>query len=80
MTLPLPVPTAIAVYITIWWIVLFAILPLGVTSQHESPDTQVQGADPGAPVAPKLLMKAGLTTLVSTVVFAGLMVYIAWAG
>ena len=32
----------------------------------------VPGTEPGAPVAPKLLMKAGITTLVSAVVFAGI--------
>ncbi|MFV0280960.1 MAG: DUF1467 family protein, partial [Rhodoblastus sp.] len=60
-----------------WWVVLFAILPLGVRSQHENEDGRPMGTDPGAPVAPRLLMKAGLTTLVSAALFAGLMAYIA---
>ena len=64
-------PIGIAIYLTVWWTVLFAILPLGVTSQHES-DEMVPGTEPGAPVAPKLLMKVGLTTVVSAVVFAGI--------
>ena len=29
------VTTAIATYLIIWWVVLFAILPLGVKSHHE---------------------------------------------
>ena len=62
---------SIAIYLTVWWTVLFAILPIGVKSQHES-DEMVPGTEPGAPVAPKLLMKAGITTLVSAVVFAGI--------
>jgi predicted secreted protein len=60
-----------------WWIVLFAILPFGVRSQHESGD-YLQGTDPGAPVAPKLAMKAVITTIVSAVLFAGLYAYIEW--
>jgi len=47
---------AVAVYFTMWWIVLFAILPLGVRSLHEEGDTP-EGSDPGAPVAPMLLKK-----------------------
>jgi predicted secreted protein len=74
MTLPLPVATAIAVYITIWWITLFVVLPLGIRSQHESDDPAIAGTDPGAPVAPGLLWKAGITTLVSAILFAALMV------
>ena len=80
MTLPVPIPMALAIYFTMWWIVLFAILPLGVRSQHENEEGLLLGTDPGAPIAPKLLMKAGLTTLVSAVLFAALMAYIAWQG
>jgi predicted secreted protein len=80
MSLPLPIPTAIAIFITIWWITLFAILPLGVKSQHEDDRGRFLGTDPGAPIAPRLLMKAGVTTVVAAVIFAGLMAYIAWQG
>ena len=34
MTLPM----GIATFFTMWWIVLFAILPFGVRSQHEEAD------------------------------------------
>jgi predicted secreted protein len=70
-------PMAVAVYFTIWWIVLFAVLPFGVKSQHEagaSPGLPT-GADPGAPVAPMLARKALWTTLISAVLFAGLYAY-----
>jgi predicted secreted protein len=79
MQLPVATPTAIAIFVTIWWIVLFAVLPFGVRSQHEEPD-RLLGTDPGAPVAPRLAMKALATTLLSIVVWAGLMAYIAWMG
>ncbi len=62
--------TAIAIYFVIWWIVLFAVLPWGIRSQHES-GTVVQGSDPGAPAAPKLKQKLIWTTMVAALVFAG---------
>jgi len=68
---PFSTPIAIAIFITIWFTVLFAVLPFGVRSQHEAGDF-VPGTDPGAPVAPRLLVKALWTTLISAVVFAAL--------
>jgi predicted secreted protein len=62
-------PTAIAIYFLIWWVVLFAILPWGVRSQHESGAVE-PGTDPGAPAIPKLGKKLIWTTVVSFAVFA----------
>ncbi len=68
-------PLGLAIYFTMWWVVLFAVLPFGVRSQHESGD-YAQGTDPGAPVAPRLLIKAAVTTVISAVIFAGLWYFI----
>ncbi len=65
----------IAIYFTMWWIVLFAVLPFGVRSQHEGED-YAGGTDPGAPIAPRLLLKLGITTAVTAVLFAMLWAYI----
>jgi predicted secreted protein len=65
----MPVTTAIAVFFLIWWIVLFAVLPWGVRSQHEG-DEIVPGTDPGAPLLPQLFRKLIWTTGVSAVIFA----------
>ena len=73
--LPVSTPMALAIYFTVWFIVLFAVLPWGVRSQHEEGE-YAQGTDPGAPVAPKLLAKALWTTLISAIIFAGLMAYL----
>ncbi|MEL7543518.1 MAG: DUF1467 family protein [Pseudomonadota bacterium] len=59
---------AIAIYFVLWWTVLFAILPLGVRSQDED-GSVVPGTEPGAPIAPRLLFKALLTTVVSAAIF-----------
>lgn len=54
--------TGIASYIIIWWVVLFAVLPLGVRSQLEDDEVQ-PGSEPGAPIAPNLLKKALITSI-----------------
>ena len=67
--MPFPIPLALAIYVTIWWIVLFAVLPLGVRSVDEAGEERPEGADPGAPVAPLLAKKAALTTVLAAIVF-----------
>ncbi len=78
-SLPIPAALAVAVYLTIWFTVLFAVLPIGVHSQSESGEV-IPGTDPGAPVAPRLLLKIGLTTLLSFAVFILLVVVLRLVG
>ena len=61
--------TAVAVYLTIWWTVLFAVLPIGVQSHAEAGIDKGDGGDPGAPVDPKLKKKFITTTIVSTILW-----------
>lgn len=61
--------TGFAIYLTIWWTVLFAVLPIGVTSHAEAGLDKGDGGDPGAPVDPKLKKKFITTTWISAVVF-----------
>ena len=61
--------TWVAIYLTIWWTVLFAVLPLGVISHAEAGIDKGDGGDPGAPVDPKLKRKFFTTTWVSGVLF-----------
>lgn len=53
--------TGIVAYVIIWWLVLFAVLPWGV-QRNQSPGA---GEDHGAPVRPRMWLKAGVTTLVA---------------
>lgn len=62
--------TSVAIFLTIWWTVLFAVLPLGVTSHAEAGIDKGDGGDPGAPVDPKLKKKFLTTTVVAVVLFA----------
>jgi predicted secreted protein len=66
--------TFIAIYLVVWWTVLFAILPLGTTTYAEAGIEVTDGGDPGAPIDPKLGRKAFTTTWVSAIVYA-----IGWA-
>jgi predicted secreted protein len=65
----MPVATALAIFFLIWWVVLFAVLPWGIRSQHESED-MVAGTDPGAPVSVRLGRKLLWTTLVAIAIYA----------
>jgi predicted secreted protein len=57
-----------AIYFITWWVVLFAVLPFGIRSQHEDGE-YTPGTDPGAPVATGFKMKLVWTTVVTTVIF-----------
>jgi predicted secreted protein len=61
--------TGVAIYFTIWWTVLFSILPLGVTSHAEAGIDHGDGGDPGAPVDPKLKRKFLTTTIIASVLW-----------
>jgi len=67
------ITTVIAIYFIIWWVVLFAVLPWGVTSQHESGDV-TPGTDPGAPSVHRIWIKLLITTLIASAVFGALAV------
>jgi len=68
--------TALAIYFVIWWIVLCAVLPWGVHSQHES-GVVTPGTDPGAPTLTNLKRKLFWTTIVAALVFtAWVVVYV----
>jgi predicted secreted protein len=65
------IATALAIFFMIWWVVLFAVLPWGVRSQHEGGEVITPGTDPGAPAVPNLRRKLLWTTLVALAIFAG---------
>jgi predicted secreted protein len=64
----------VGIFVVVWWVVLFAVLPWGVRSQEESGE-MVPGTDPGAPAAPALLKKAAWTT-VATMLICGLLYWL----
>jgi len=65
----MPITTAVAIFFLIWWVVLFAVLPWGIRSQHEA-GSFPPGTDPGAPAITHLGRKLLWTTVVSALIFA----------
>jgi predicted secreted protein len=60
----------IVIYVIMWWVILFTVLPIGVRNSYEEGVEMVPGQADGAPVRPRILYKFGLTTVITTVLFA----------
>ena len=53
---------SIIVYVMIWWIIFFSVLPIGIRSNKEVFKDKIGGVDPGAPKNPKIVKKFLITT------------------
>ena len=62
--------SAIAIYFIIWWLVLFIVLPFGIRNAHETGEIVEEGNEPGAPINPRIVQKAVVTTILATAVFS----------
>ena len=49
---------SIIVYVMIWWVIFFSVLPIGIQSNKEIFREKIEGMDPGAPKNPKIGKKA----------------------
>ena len=58
------------VYVMIWWIIFFSLLPVGIQSNKQVFKEKIGGMDPGAPKNPKIGKKFLITTLITTIIFA----------
>lgn len=67
---------SLAIYFIVWWIVLFAMLPIGVRTSEEAGEKATPGQAESAPQFPNLLPKMVATTVVATIIFAVLYVII----
>ena len=74
MSMPIGPITMIAIYITCWWTVLFAVLPIGMSQASQERPTD--GAQWGAPANPQLKKKFITTTWISALVWLLIMVLI----
>jgi len=63
----------VAIYFVVWWIVLFAVLPWGVRSQHDEGEATL-GTERSAPVKPMLVRKAVATSIVAAILVGALWV------
>ena len=64
---------SIIIYVMIWWIIFFSILPVGIQSNKEIFKESIEGADPGAPNNPKMAKKFLITTIITSIIF--IMIY-----
>jgi|TARA_B100000902_G_C26401874_1_gene478187 predicted secreted protein len=55
------------IFIIIWWIVFFSILPIDVNREKND---KIEGEDSGSPENPKILKKFLYCTGITTVIFA----------
>ena len=60
---------SIIVYVLIWWIIFFSVLPVGIQSNKEKFNEKIEGIDPGAPLNPKIGKKFLITTLITSIIF-----------
>ena len=67
----------VVVYIIIWWLVLFMVLPFGIT--RVDPDTLLPGQDPGSPAKGRMVLKLVITSGV-TAVLVGIYYFVATTG
>ena len=65
--------TAIVVYILVWWLTLFAVLPLWVAPTEPGEI----GHGTGAPKRPYMLRKLALTTVIAAVIWLGIYALVA---
>ena len=59
--------SGIAIYMVIWWTVIFAVLPLAV--QPISGEDVAKGHASGAPRHPRMLMKTAVTSVIAAVLW-----------
>jgi predicted secreted protein len=60
--------SAAAVFLIIWWVVLFAVLPFGLKTQDDDGEA-VLGTVSSAPRGPHMLRAIIWTTIVSLIIF-----------
>jgi predicted secreted protein len=64
----------VAIYLILWWLAFFTVLPIGAQSHHEAGDDIVPGSEPGAPRVHKIRQKALWAAGIAAVLWLG----VAW--
>lgn len=70
--------TGIAIYVVVWWIVVFAVLPWGVRTVDASDIAKGHAA--GAPQKPGVLRKMAVTSVVAAIVWLGIFLLVEYSG
>lgn len=62
------VVNGVVVFLIVWWLFFFTMLPIGVRSQEEAGDV-VEGSERGAPQSPNLTRKMWWSTVAASTVW-----------
>jgi predicted secreted protein len=68
--------SGLIVFVIIWWLVLFMVLPFGVRTAEESNQELEPGQAPSAPMKPRMGIKFAFTTAAAVVLW-GVYYYVA---
>ncbi|MDQ6434460.1 DUF1467 family protein [Mesorhizobium sp. LHD-90] len=71
--------SAFAVFLIIWWVVLFAVLPFGLKTQDDDGEV-LPGTHSSAPRGPHMLRAVIWTTVVSLLIFGFLVLLTRYFG
>ena len=60
---------SLIIFVLIWWIIFFSLLPIDVDRKHKE---IVEGVDKGSPENPRIIKKIFYTTIITSIIFVGL--------
>ena len=63
---------SIVVFVIIWWVVFFSVLPIGIKHNEKPFKNSLEGNDPGAPKNPNIFKKFLYTTIITSLIFVGI--------
>jgi len=64
---------SLIIFVLIWWIIFFSLLPIDVDRKHKE---IVEGADKGSPENPKIIKKIIYTTIITSIIFIGIFMFV----
>ena len=64
---------SLIIFVSIWWIIFFSLLPIDVDRQHKE---MVEGVDKGSPENPKIIKKIIYTTIIASFIFIGIFILV----
>jgi len=64
---------SLIIFVLIWWIIFFSLLPIDVDRKHKE---MVEGVDKGSPENPKIIKKIIYTTIITSIIFIGIFILV----
>ncbi len=73
------ITAALVLFVVIWFLTLFVVLPIGLATQDEAGDV-APGTPASAPANPRLRRKFAIVTAITLAIWAPLCAFIIWGG